>query len=179
MNAQIIIELLGLKPLSKEGGYYRETYRSTEKIPEQVLPARFSTDKHLSTAIYYLLTADSFSSIHRVSSDELFHFYLGDPVMQLLLYPDGHTETRTLGQDIGEGQRLQSLIPGGVWQGGCLVEGGGFALLGTTMAPGFDFHDFELGNRHDLLRKYHVHSSLIERLTHAQKNLSSEINGSE
>ena len=164
MNAQEIIKLLGLKP-HIEGGFYKETYRSDEKIPHHVLPARYQVDKHLSTAIYYLLTPDTLSALHRVKTDELFHFYLGDPVSMLWLYPDGHTETKILGHDIAAGQLLQCLVPKGVWQGMCLVEGGDFALMGTTMSPGFDFLDFELGNREELIKDYPHHTHLIERFT--------------
>ncbi len=92
MKAVEIIRLLGLKSLPWEGGYYRETYRSDEKIPVQALPSRYSFDKHFCTAIYYLLTPETFSALHRVTSDELFHFYLGDPVMMIQFNPGGDAE---------------------------------------------------------------------------------------
>ena len=164
MNAHEIIKLLGLEPHA-EGGFYKETCRSDEKIPHHALPARYQVDKHLYTAIYYLLTPDTISALHRIQTDELFHFYLGDPVSMLWLCPDGCAETKILGNDIAAGQLLQCLVPKGVWQGMCLVEGGRFALMGTTMAPGFDFHDFELGNRGDLIKNYPHHAHLIERFT--------------
>ena len=103
-----IIELLELKPLPFEGGYYRETYRSDEIIEAGQLSERYGADKHTSTAIYYLLTPDTVSKIHRLKSDEVFHFYLGDPVTLLLLYSDGVTDTQNVeGVSFGQ-ERLKS-----------------------------------------------------------------------
>ncbi len=168
MNAREIIEHLGLEPLPGEGGFYRETYRSSdEKIPAGALPERYQADKHIATAIYYLLTPETFSAVHRLISDELFHFYLGDPVTMLQLHPDGHGETITLGPDIEAGQRLQCVVPQGVWQGMHLNAGGRFALMGTTVAPAFDFDDYQPARRDDLLQKYPDFAEMIERLTNA------------
>jgi uncharacterized protein len=164
MNAETLIRQLGLLP-HPEGGFYRETYRSPETIAAAALPARYGESRSLSTAIYYLLTPDSFSSLHRLQSDELFHFHLGDPVTMLQLHEDGRGETITLGQDVLAGQQLQVVVPRGVWQGMFLNDGGRFALLGTTVAPGFDFADFEVEARDDLLGQYPSFAALIERLT--------------
>ena len=166
MDAAQIIRQLGLKPHTMEGGFFRETYRSADTVALEALGNRYPADRCLSTAIYYLLTPETFSAMHRLRSDEIFHFYLGDPVTLLLLYPDGHGETRTLGQNIEAGHLLQALIPHSVWQGLHLEEGGRFALLGTTVAPGFDPEDFELGERKSLVRRYLKFSPLIEQLTH-------------
>ena len=149
-----IIKKLGLKPLPREGGFFRETYRSDEKIPANALPSRYGCDKHISTAIYYLLTPDCISALHRIKSDEIFHFYLGDPVMMLLLYPDGKDETIILGNLIDEGHHVQHVVPAGVWQGSYLIDGGKWALMGTTVAPAYDFSDFELGLRRNLIEKF-------------------------
>lgn len=165
MNAQVLIEKLGLQPLPGEGGFYRETYRSSERVAAAALPERYTADKELGTAIYYLLTPEVASVLHRVRTDEVFHFYLGDPVVMLRLFPDGKGETITLGPDILSGQLVQCVVPKFVWQGAALVAGGRFALMGTTMAPAFDFADFELGSRAELLAKYGEHSELITRLT--------------
>jgi predicted cupin superfamily sugar epimerase len=156
LTAQDIITALDLRPLPREGGYYRETYRSAEPLPGRL--------RKLSTAIYYLLTKDTFSALHRLPSDELFHFYLGDPVSMLQLRPDGTGKVITLGPDILEGQAPQVVVPAGVWQGSWL-ESGSFALLGTTMAPGFDFTDYEAGDRAELTRTYPEFANLIARLT--------------
>jgi len=164
MDAREIIKLLDLQP-HPEGGFFRETYRSSETIRRGALPPRYGSSRNLSTAIYYLLTPDSFSMLHRVKSDELFHFYLGDPVTMLQLHPGGRAETITLGQDVAAGRRLQVVVPAGVWQGSFLSDGGRFALMGCTVAPGFDFDDFELGERKELIAQYPDHAALIERLT--------------
>jgi uncharacterized protein len=164
MDAQTILKQLGLQP-HPEGGFYRETYRSQERIAAAALPPRYGKDRNLSTAIYYLLTPGSFSSLHRLQSDEVFHFYAGDPVTMLQLHEDGRAETIVLGQDIRAGQQLQVVVPRGVWQGMLLNDGGAFALLGATVSPGFDFADFELGTRAALVRQYPSCAALIERLT--------------
>ncbi len=164
MEINKIVKFLGLKP-HPEGGFYAETYRSGEKIPRDALPPRYKTDKQFSTAIYYLLTLDTFSALHRIKSDEIFHFYLGDPVTILKLHPDGRGETITLGHDIEAGRHLQCVVPGGVWMGMYLNAGGSFALMGTTVAPAFDFDDFELGNRGELIEIYPNYETIIRRLT--------------
>jgi uncharacterized protein len=164
LDAKAITRQLGLEP-HPEGGFYRETYRSNESIAAAALPPRYGNDRSLCTAIFYLLTPDSFSALHRLQSDEVFHFYLGDPVTMLQLHGDGRGETTVLGQDIMAGQQLQVIVPRGVWQGMCLNDGGHFALLGTTVSPGFDFDDFEVGTRNTLKREYPSCADLIERLT--------------
>ncbi|MBV9124370.1 MAG: cupin domain-containing protein [Planctomycetes bacterium] len=163
-TAEEIIHTLGLQPLPGEGGYYRETYRSTDQLPGSVLPPRYGMDKSAGTAIFYLLTADTFSALHRLKTDEIFHFYLGDPVHMLQLGPDGQGRVITLGQDLPAGHQLQVLVPRGVWQGSMLAPGGAFALLGTTMAPGFDFADYEAGERGTLQAQYPSFAGWIERL---------------
>ncbi len=165
ITADEIIKLLNLKLLSTEGGYFVETYRSDEVIPGSVLPDRYGSDRALSTAIYYLLTRDTISLLHRLKSDEVIHFYLGDPVTMLQLHPNGSSEVITLGTDLKIGEKPQVVVPRNVWQGMRLVDGGRFTLLGTTVAPGFTFEDFELGNRRELIEKYPEVSDLIRLLT--------------
>jgi predicted cupin superfamily sugar epimerase len=165
MNAQEIIERLGMSPLREEGGYFVEIYRSEEAIPKQALPERYRSKRSFGTAIYYLLTPDTVSALHKLESDEIFHFYLGDPVTMLQLHSDGSTNVVALGQDIQASQHLQVVVPCGTWQGSFLQEGGEFALLGCTVAPGFDYRDYESGNRADLLKEYPEHEELIIRLT--------------
>lgn len=156
---------LGLKPLPVEGGYFAESYRAPIALPEAVLPEGYSGSRSLATAIYYLLTPDTFSAMHRLRSDEVYHFYLGDPVEQLRIFPDGRTETIRLGTRILEGMWPQAAVPGGVWQGSRLVPGGKYALMGTTMAPGFDPADYEHGDRDQLIAAYPESHDLIVALT--------------
>lgn len=155
LSANEIIAALNLQPHPVEGGFFRETYRS----------AASSGGRSLSTAIYYLLTPQTVSALHRLPTDEVFHFYVGDPVRMLQLWPDGSTRTLILGSDITAGQQPQLVVPGGVWQGSHLVDGGRFALLGATMAPGFDYADYETGRREPLARQYPDFAELIRRLT--------------
>jgi predicted cupin superfamily sugar epimerase len=157
--------LLGLRPLEPEGGFYAETYRSDRVLPEGLLPERPGGSRSLATAIYYLLTRESPSLLHRLQSDEIYHFYLGDPVEMLKLLPDASSEIVTIGPNILQGMQLQVVVPAGVWQGSRLVRGGRFALLGTTMAPGFDPADFEAANRAELVRLYRDVSDRIIALT--------------
>ena len=157
--------LLKLRPLHVEGGYFMETYRSSEIIPSSALPSRYLHGKALSTAIYFLLTPDTCSRLHRLPTDEIYHFYLGDPVEMLELGPGAAHSVTLLGQDLQNGMRPQHVVAGGVWQGSRLVTGGRFALLGTTMAPGYDVSDFEEGNRETLLRAYPACRELIATLT--------------
>lgn len=154
-----IIRVLQLEPHPMEGGFFRETYRSVETTMHR------GNRRSLGTAIYYLLTPETFSEMHRLPTDEIFHFYLGDPVRMLQLWPDGSSRTVTLGSAVLAGQQPQVVVPGGVWQGSHLVEGGRFALLGTTMAPGFDYSDYESGQREELIRIYPERTELIRRLT--------------
>jgi predicted cupin superfamily sugar epimerase len=113
--------------------------------------------------MYYLLTPDTFSALHRLPTDEVFHFYLGDPVEMLQLYSDGSGRVVTLGPDLGAGQQLQAIVPRGVWQGSTLRAGGAWALLGTTVAPGFDFEDYEAGLE-PLAEQYPAFAERIRRL---------------
>lgn len=165
MNAEEIRELLGMRPLPREGGYFVETHRSLQRLPVSTLPPGYTGARAAGTAIYYLLTPDTCSAMHRLRGDEIFHFYLGDPVEMLQLHPDGRGETMIIGTDFASGMRPQVIVPAGVWQGSHLVPGGKFALLGTTMAIGFDFQDFEGPSREELVQEYPRFSELIERLT--------------
>jgi predicted cupin superfamily sugar epimerase len=164
MTAEEIIALLHLVP-HPEGGYFAETYRSNESVACGHLPSRYTGDRAFGTAIYYLLTPGSFSSIHRLASDEVFHFYLGDPVEMVLLFPDGSDEVLLMGPDLTTGMLPQAVVPAGVWQGARLVPGGAYALLGTTVAPGFDFADFETGECDILVERHPSRSALITALT--------------
>lgn len=123
------------------------------------------TSRVWSTAMYYLLTSDTFSAMHHLKADEVYHFYLGDPIEMLNLHPDGTEEVIRLGTDIVGGALVQHTVAAGVWQGSRLVDGGKFALLGTTVSPGFEFSDFEEGTKDELCAKYPGSAKLIGRLT--------------
>src|SRR5262245_25868018 len=160
-----VIALLALQPLPVEGGFYRQTYCSSDRLPAAALPPRYGRDKSAGTAIYYLLRPDTFSALHRLPTDEVFHFYLGDPVEMLQLLPDGQGRVLMLGPDLLAGQRPQVVVQAGIWQGSRLLPGGAFALLGTTMAPGFDFTDYEAGDLAALREHYPAFTERIDRLT--------------
>jgi predicted cupin superfamily sugar epimerase len=159
MNAQRVIELLDLTPHPEEGGFFRETYRSAGSF-EPGPP--FTDSRSQGTAIYYLLTPETYSALHRLPGDEIFHFYLGDPVRMLMLRPDGSHRSVLLGTSL-ETMRPQHVVPGGVWQGSRLAEGGRWALLGTTMSPGFDYADYEAGTE-ELLDAYPAAADSIRPL---------------
>ena len=162
-----LIEKLHLQPLSPEGGLFSQYYRSVEEIPLENLPKRYPSRRRFGSAIFFLLTgkADSFSAMHKLLSDEIYHFYLGDPVEQLLLYPDGRSKLVILGPDILGDQNVQIVVPHGIWQGSHMLPGGKYALLGTTMAPGYEHDEFVLGRRDDLTSKYPQDADLIQKLT--------------
>jgi len=165
LTAEQIRELLKMQPLPVEGGYFSETYRSKTSVPASALPGSYPGERSISTAIYYMLTPDTFSALHRLRGDEVFHFYLGDPIEMLQLKPGGAGEAVLLGQNIAAGMHLQHVVPAGTWQGARLAPGGKFALMGTTMAPGFNPQDYEAGNRAELIARYPQYSALITWLT--------------
>ena len=155
VTAQELIARLGLSPLSEEGGMCLQTYISDKKIG----------DEPGSTAIYYLLTGEAFSHLHRLTGDEVYHFYLGDPVELTELLPDGTVKTTVLGQDILGGQAVQHLVPAGNWQGSRLMDGGSWALMGTTMCPGYTNECYEHGDAKALKEQYPEAEGAIARLT--------------
>ena len=165
ITADQLIVLLDLKPHPEEGGYFIETYRSAETISEKALPSRYKGRRCFGTAIYYLLTTETFSAMHRLRPDEIFHFYSGDPVEMLQLWPDGSGMVVILGSDILKRMQPQVMIPGGVWQGARLLNGGKFALLGATVSPGFEFADYESGRREELIESFPQFRDLIVGLT--------------
>jgi predicted cupin superfamily sugar epimerase len=166
MTAEQLIALLGLEPLPREGGWFRETYRSDLELPAGALAPRYPAARAAGTAIYYLLTPDSFSALHRLRGDEVFHFYLGDPVEMLQLDPqDGAGRVIVLGNDLLAGQQPQVVVPRGVWQGSRLRPGGTFALLGTTLAPGFDFADYQDADPDALAAAFPAFAEAIRRLS--------------
>lgn len=159
MTADEIKRMLGLEPLPVEGGFYRRTYASMGNVFLN------RGTRLLGSAIYYLLEAETFSEMHVLQSDEIFHFYLGDAVEMLQLYEDGGSDVFTLGPDLAAGQHVQLVVPAGIWQGMRLVEGGKVALLGCTVTPGFDFADYRGGSYAELAQKWPEQVERIRSLT--------------
>ncbi len=164
MTGDDVKRILQLAP-HPEGGSYIQTYKAADRIPAKALGKGYDGSRAASTAIYYLLEPGTFSEMHRLRSDEIFHFYLGDPVEMLQLWTDGSTRVIQLGLDLVAGQRPQLVVPKNVWQGSRLIAGGHFALLGCTVAPGFEFADYESGNRDALISAYPEQRDLIAALT--------------
>lgn len=165
MTADEVKQLLQLEPLSIEGGFFKETYRSRWTVSAEYLPDGFRGSRSIGTAIYYMITPETFSALHRLPGTEVFHFYAGDPAIMLQLLPDGTSRTVTLGPDFRSGQQPQVVVRGQVWQGCRLGPEGSWALMGTTMSPGFDYADYENGDRKKLCEQYPEAAALIRQYT--------------
>ena len=163
-DAQHWIEKLNLTP-HPEGGYFRQTYRSNLIIKKEDLPPNFTGPRSASTAIYFLLDGENFSAFHRIRSDELWHFYAGDSLEIHVIDPDGTYSRLLLGNNPDAGQSFQAVVKAGCWFASRVQNPKSFALVGCTVAPGFDFEDFELAKRAELIRLFPQHKSLIEILT--------------
>lgn len=148
-----------------EGGYFAETYRSAERVEAAHLPARFGGDRTLATAIYFLLKGSDFSSFHRIQSDETWHFYTGNSLTVYEIDQTGSLKQHRLGPDFSSGERFQATIGAGHWFASRVTDLDGYALVGCTVAPGFDFADFELAQRDKLSGLYPQHAVLIAQLT--------------
>lgn len=167
--ASEIIAHLGLEPLPVEGGFFKQAYVSEEQY---AATQKNEFAKPLCTAIYYLLTneLDSFSALHKLPADEIYHHYVGDPVELLELYADGSSSQVILGADILHGHEVQHVVPANVWQGSQLLPGGEFALMGTTMAPGYTPEDYVGGARKHLVAQYPDQMAIIRKLTHEENS---------
>jgi uncharacterized protein len=171
MTAEEVKKLLGLRPHPVEGGWFVRTYEAAEKIAAEAFSdGRYAGPRRTGTAIYYLLEPDTFSEMHRLKSDEVFHFYMGDAVELLRLYPDGTGKRTVIGNDLGAGQRPQLAVERGVWQGARLVKDGlvagvGWALLGCSVSPGFEFEDYDEGWREELRAGWPEWGEMILGLT--------------
>lgn len=161
MNAKELITRYNLLP-HPEGGWYRETYKSNEYISSNALPQRFTGDRAFSTAIYFLLEQGNFSAFHRIRSDECWHFYAGDPLQIYVIGRDGLLEIIELGNNICKGQFFQYMVPANCWFASRPAPGSSFCFVGCTVAPGFDFADFELASATELSNLY---PSLKTRIT--------------
>jgi len=161
----VLVRALALLP-HPEGGYYRETYRSAESIPAAGLPTRFQGERNFSTAIYFLLGPGDFSAFHRIQSDETWHFYTGSSALAIhVILPDSSYRLIRLGPMTDLGETFQATVPAGAWFASEPCEASGFALVGCTVAPGFDFLDFEMADGQRLAQEHKGLSELIRRLS--------------
>jgi len=164
VNADTLIQQLNLSP-HPEGGYFRETYRSDEKIAAAHLPNRYNGDRAISTAICFLLKGNEYSAFHRLKSDEVWHFYLGSSLTIYCIDPDGTRTDIILGDDIKNGEMPQAVIEKGYWFAAAVNDTSSYTLVGCTVAPGFDFSDFEMGEWKELIENFPQHKVIIERFT--------------
>jgi predicted cupin superfamily sugar epimerase len=166
MTADEVKKLLGLVPHPREGGSYIRTYEASERIAvEAFADKRYPGARLTGTAIYYLLEPENFSEMHRLRSDEIFHFYAGDAVEMLQLEEQGSGRVVRIGNRLDAGERPQIVVPRGVWQGSRLAPGGRWALLGCTVSPGFEFEDYEAGDRAKLCAEWPAFHQFICELT--------------
>ena len=163
-SAEYWIEKLKLQK-HPEGGWFKEVYKSDEKILKDHLHKRFAGDRHHSTSIYFLLSGNEFSAFHRIKSDELWHFYEGSAITVHMIDGKGRYSRALVGNDFDNGEAFQFVVPHGVWFASELSDKNSYALAGCTVSPGFDFEDFEMGEREEMARMFPEHKEIIERLT--------------
>lgn len=161
-----LIQKLDLRP-HPEGGYFKETYRSEEQISHSELGDNYSGKRNVSTCIYFLLTSNMFSAFHKINQDEIWHFYEGSPIELHTISDDGHHTKYLIGGDFSSGQTPQLVIRGGNYFAAKIIEEEVYALVGCTVAPGFDFDDFDLPSRKELISKFPEHKELIKNFTHS------------
>lgn len=162
-DAAYWIETLRLEE-HPEGGFFKRTYAAGEEIRHEHLPERFSGPRTFSSAIYYLLPGDRTSTFHRLKSDEMWHFYAGSPLILFILDKEGRLQIKRLGNDPAKGEAFQHWIEAGDWFGAMVSDPGSYSLVGCTVAPGFDYADFELADPEELLELYPQHRVLIAHL---------------
>lgn len=163
-TARYWVEKLQLEP-HPEGGYFRQTYRSEFILAREALPVGFGGARAASTAIYFLLEGKNFSAFHRLKSDEVWHFYAGEPLRVHVIDRVGKYFSIRLGSDLEAGEVPQAVVPAGCWFASHVADWRGFAVVGCTVAPGFDFEDFEMGKRAELVARYPEQREVIEGLT--------------
>jgi predicted cupin superfamily sugar epimerase len=164
MNVNQIIKELELLP-HPEGGYYKETYRSEVSIKKDDLPHSFSGARSLSTTIYFLIESGNFSAFHKIKSDEIWHFYAGDALEVIEMDETGKVKLTAVGSKMNEAEVFQYVVKANTWFGSRVKASGKFSLVGCTVSPGFDFLDFEMAKREDLLEKFPQHKRIIEEMT--------------
>ena len=158
MNGKEIVQKLGLLE-HPEGGFYKETYRSTCSIETDK-----NTNRNISTAIYFLLENDNISLFHRIQSDELWFFHQGEP-LEIVFIKDGNLNTIILGNSFENGEVPQATIPANTWFASSVMKQKGYSLVSCTVAPGFDFEDFELASRENLLQEFPNLKEIIQKFT--------------
>ena len=163
-RSEQIIKELGLEP-HPEGGYYKETYRSEGSIPDGALPD-FKGERVFTTAIYFLLTPYVFSAFHKIKSDEMWHHYDGSAIELHMISPEGEHSIVIIGKDFSNNEHPQYVVPAGYWFASRIKDEAEFSLLGCTVSPGFDFHDFVLAKREELTLMFPQHGKIIAELTH-------------
>lgn len=164
MKAAYLVKVLDLQP-HPEGGFYRELYRSEGRISGRELGQGIGGDRNFSTAIYFLIEKDNFSAFHRIKSDETWHFYYGDTLEVLEIYDDGKLQITHVGNKIEEGDVFQYTVKANTWFGSRVKKGGSFSLVGCTVAPGFDFRDFEMADRRRLQADFPELKEIISTMT--------------
>jgi len=169
--ARRLIEHFHMQQVPQEGVWFSVSYVNHDSLPGTALPARYHGQDHAAgSAIYDVMTREDFSALHKLQTDETWHFYGGDPIEMLLLYPDGHGETVIIGPDVFAGQRPQFTVPHGVWQGSAPTGNGseGYSFVGNQLDPAFDYADFEIGYRDDLQKAYPAYAARIGQLTRTE-----------
>lgn len=161
-DAGFFIETLQLLP-HPEGGYYKELYRSDELLTQTDLPVRYLGNRSFCTSIYFLLKSEQFSAFHKILSDETWHFYAGSPITLMMIDKDGNYSEQIIGNQLQLQQTLQYTVNRNTWFAAKVNEPHSFSLLGCTVAPGFDFHDFQLANKNLLLQQFPQHNAVIEK----------------
>lgn len=161
MTAEELIQHFDLLP-HPEGGWYKETYKSSEIIAQNALPDRFSGSRAFSTAIYFLLEQGNYSAFHRIKSDECWHFYSGEALLIYVLTPNGHLDIISLGSNIEKGERFQYVVPANCWFASKPARDSNYSFVGCTVSPGFDFLDFEMADAKSLCKQYPQHKYIIQ-----------------
>lgn len=164
ITANEIVNKLGLQP-HPEGGFFKETYRSAEFISQECLPAEFNGKRNHSTCIYFLLRSEDFSAFHKIHQDEAWHFYEGSPIRLVMISPTGELSEIVIGRNILECEVPQCIVPKHYWFAAKIIEANTFALVGCTVAPGFDFADFVLPKRNELINLFPQHTEIITEFT--------------
>ncbi|MFK7953598.1 MAG: cupin domain-containing protein [Ekhidna sp.] len=163
-RAEDLIQKLQLQK-HPEGGYFKEVYRSNEQISKTGLPNRFAGSKSFGTSIYFMLTSDSFSAFHKINQDETWHFYEGSTIELHMINTEGVHSTVLIGSKLEEDNHFQFTVSGNVWFAAKVIESNNYSLVGCTVAPGFDFDDFSLANRNDLISSFPNCAEIIEQFT--------------
>jgi predicted cupin superfamily sugar epimerase len=164
MTVETLVKELDLLP-HPEGGYYKETYRSEGTIAQACLSSDFSGERNMATGIYFLIEKENFSALHKIKSDETWHFYYGDALEVIEINEQGDLIITKIGSNILKGETFQYTVKANTWFGSRVSANGNFSLVGCTVYPGFDFNDFELAKRDDLIKLFPKHQTIITELT--------------